>query len=64
MSVALCTSFGAQRHVHTHPSAALPPGPPRRPRPPPHRPASRPGRRCAGPTCNSAPANPSTLGSL
>jgi len=71
MNVALCTSFGAQRHVHTHPSAALPPGPPRRPRPPPRRPglpsrrlASRPGRRCAGPTCNSAPANPSTLGSL
>jgi len=51
MNVALCTFFGAQRHVHTQPPAALPPGPPRRPRPPPHRPASRPGRRCAGPTC-------------
>ena len=28
MNVALCTFFGAQRHVHTSPPAALPPGPP------------------------------------
>jgi len=62
MNVALCTSFGAQRHIHTQPPCR--PRRARRPRPPPRRSASRPGRRCAGPTCNSAPANPSTLGSL